>query len=78
MSTVKFVAKGEIEVPIPSNVTVYQLGYGDTRRVKFMVEYDADHPEEADGFLRDTIGKTAELLREASTAHNQDSERKRR
>jgi hypothetical protein len=72
--SVKFIAKGEIEVPLPANVTVLNLGYGDTRRVRFVVEYDADHPEEADGFLRDTIGKTAELLREASVASNRDSE----
>jgi hypothetical protein len=63
----KFVAKAEIEVHIPPNVTVMQFGYGDTRRVRFVVEYDAEHPELADGFLRNTILELGSLLLEART-----------
>lgn len=71
MSIVKFRAKGEIEVPIPANVTVIQSGFFDKRRVKFVVEYDAENPVEADAFLRDTIRRTAEMLL-ASVASNQE------
>jgi hypothetical protein len=63
VSTITFIAKAELEVPIPNTVHAFTLGYGESKRIRFSIAYAADRPDEADRFLKEAIAQVAaELL----------------
>lgn len=64
--SVTFVAKAQIEVPLPEGIRTMHLGFKETNRVRFTVEYDADRAEEADAVLRDALASVGKLLLEES------------